>query len=75
MKWMMSWKKFWKNEDGIGTLEILLIIAVLVAIAVVFREQIIEWVNQLFGQANTEIEKTDDNLNDLWEVEKKSSSN
>ena len=31
-------KKLWKEEDGLGTLEILLIVAVLVAITIVFRK-------------------------------------
>lgn len=51
-----KWQAFWKDEEGMGTLEILLIIAVLVAIAVVFRKWIVSWVNTLFDQAQTEIE-------------------
>ncbi|CAM3524184.1 Flp1 family type IVb pilin [Marinicrinis lubricantis] len=50
-------KKLWKDEDGLGTLEILLILAVLVAIAIVFRKWIIEWVNELFGNAQDEMDK------------------
>jgi Flp pilus assembly pilin Flp len=34
-------KGFWQDEDGIGTLEILLIIAVIVIIAIAFRKWII----------------------------------
>ncbi len=37
-------KKFWQEEDGITTVEILLILAVLVIIAVLFRNTIISWV-------------------------------
>jgi len=36
---------FLKEEDGLGTVEIILIIAVLVGIALVFRNQIITFVN------------------------------
>ena len=54
------WHKLWKEEDGLGTLEILLIIAVLVAIAIVFRNQIIEWVNSLFTEADREMNKIDE---------------
>ncbi|NQX63260.1 Flp1 family type IVb pilin [Paenibacillus qinlingensis] len=35
-------KRVWKEEDGLGTLEILLIVAVLVAIAIIFRKWIID---------------------------------
>ncbi|AFH62231.1 Flp1 family type IVb pilin [Paenibacillus caseinilyticus] len=30
----MAWNRFWKEEDGLGTLEILMIIAVLLIIAI-----------------------------------------
>ena len=49
-------KKLWNDEEGIGTLEILLIIAVLVAIAVVFRKQIIKWVNAIFTETDKELQ-------------------
>lgn len=44
-----SLKKFWNDEEGLGTLEIILIIAVLIAIALLFREAIIGWVKSLLG--------------------------
>lgn len=37
-------KRFWQEEDGIATIEILLILAVLIVIALLFRKAIIEWV-------------------------------
>lgn len=49
--------RFLKEEDGIGTLEMLLIVAILVALAVVFRKWIFSWVNDLF-------EKTQEQLSD-----------
>ncbi|CAG7648103.1 Flp1 family type IVb pilin [Paenibacillus allorhizosphaerae] len=50
-----GWKRFWKEEDGLGTLEILLIIAVLLIIAIAFRKWIMKWVGDLFNNANTEV--------------------
>lgn len=46
--------KFWNDEEGIQTLEILLIIAVIVFIALMFRKHIIDWVTKLvsFGDDN-----------------------
>lgn len=41
-------KDFWNDEEGIQTLEIMLIIAVIVVIALMFRKQIIEWIEKLF---------------------------
>lgn len=38
-------KKFWQEEDGMGTVEIVLIIAVLVALVIIFRKSIIDFMN------------------------------
>lgn len=48
---------FLKEEDGMGTLEVLLIVAVLVAIALLFRGKIIEWVNSLLDKSDSQIEQ------------------
>ncbi len=41
MKTALDWlNQFWEDEEGLGTLEILLIVAVLVAIAIIFRKWI-----------------------------------
>lgn len=40
-------KKFWQEEEGITTVEILLILAVLVIIAVLFRKTIVKWVEDI----------------------------
>ncbi|MBP1995242.1 Flp1 family type IVb pilin [Paenibacillus eucommiae] len=56
MNKLKSWlQTFWREEDGLGTLEILLIVAVLVAIAIIFRKWIVHWFNQLIGNANTDL--------------------
>jgi Flp pilus assembly pilin Flp len=46
---------FWRNEKGLGTLEILLIAGVLIVIAVAFRKQIVAWVQKVLDQANSDI--------------------
>ena len=43
-------KSFIKEEDGMGTVEIILIIAVLVGIALIFRTQIIKFVTDMVGK-------------------------
>lgn len=40
-------KSFLKEEDGLGTVEIVLIIAVLVGIALIFRDAIIKFVTEI----------------------------
>lgn len=41
------WKRFWKEEDGMTTIEVVVIIAVLIAIALIFRKGITDFVNDL----------------------------
>ncbi len=52
-------KGFWEEEDGMGTVEIVLIIAVLVSIALIFRKQVIAFVSSnlesIFGQADASV--------------------
>ena len=40
-------KRFWQEEEGMGVVEILLIIAVLIIIAILFRNTIIAWVKSV----------------------------
>ncbi len=52
---------FWKNEEGLGTLEILLIVAVLVAIAIIFRKWIVGWFQKLINNADTNLNQSEVN--------------
>lgn len=38
-------KQFWEEEDGMGTVEIVMIIAALMCIALLFRKQILTFVD------------------------------
>ncbi|MEX2461362.1 MAG: Flp1 family type IVb pilin [Paenibacillaceae bacterium] len=58
-------QQFWQEEDGIGTLEILLIIAVIVIIAIAFRKWIMKWVKKLFESADSELINQNTDSNDL----------
>lgn len=42
-------KDFWYEEDAMGTIEIVIIIAVLVALAILFKEQLEEFAKTLMG--------------------------
>lgn len=48
-------KEFWAEEEGMGTVEIILIIAALVCVALIFREAIVNFVtsalDSVFGKA------------------------
>lgn len=45
-------KAFWKDQRGIGTLEMILILVVILIIALVFKEQITTLVTNLFKNVN-----------------------
>lgn len=51
---------FWKDESGMGTVEVILIIVVLIALVIIFKTQITSLVNTIFetitNDANTVLE-------------------
>ncbi|WIM37275.1 Flp1 family type IVb pilin [Paenibacillus sp. PK4536] len=54
-----SWgavQNFWSNEEGIGTLEMVLIVAVILIIALAFKGKITEIVNGLLDSVQTKSE-------------------
>lgn len=57
---MELWKQFYEEEDGLAVVEMVVLLAVLVSIALIFRKQIIEFVRsrltQIFSDANTGVE-------------------
>ena len=46
-------KDFWNEEDGIGVVEIILILVVLIMLIVIFGEQITKIVKSAFAQINS----------------------
>lgn len=43
-------RSLWKDEDGIGTLELVLIVAVLIVVALFFKDQILEFMGNLMDK-------------------------
>jgi len=51
MRWLkFKGTNFIKDEKGLGTVEIVIITAVLVGLALLFRTQIIEFLNSILGR-------------------------
>lgn len=50
MQKLKSWKDFWKEEDGMGTIEVVLITVVLVSLVVIFKDQLTDIVEKLFDK-------------------------
>lgn len=56
---METMKQFWKEEDGMGTVEIVMIIAALMCIALLFREQITKFAGDIMKNVfKTELVET-----------------
>ena len=50
-------KRFFREEDGMCTIEIILIIVVLIALVLIFREQILGIVDDLFSKVTSSVDK------------------
>lgn len=51
------WNDFLKEEEGMGTVEIILIIVVLVGLVIIFKEQISEVVESIFSKITSQVKK------------------
>lgn len=45
---MRGIKEFWKEEDGVGVVELILILVVLIGLVIVFKKQINTLVSNIF---------------------------
>lgn len=54
---LKKFEQFLKEEDGMGTVEVILIIVVLVGLVVLFKNQITSIVENLFGKITSQTNK------------------
>jgi Flp pilus assembly pilin Flp len=52
MNELKGFKAFLKEEDGMGTVELILIIVVLISLVIIFKEQLTDLVNTIFKKIN-----------------------
>lgn len=57
MKELKNVKQFLAEEDGMGTVEIILIIVVLVGLVILFKNQITKVVNSIFSKITSQTNK------------------
>ena len=50
-------RDFWNDESGMGTVEIIVIIVVLIGLVIVFKKQINDLVNKIFKKITTDSNK------------------
>ena len=54
---LKSFRQFLTEEDGMGTVEVILIIVVLVGLVIIFTEKITEVVNSIFTKITNQTKK------------------
>jgi len=57
MKKMQTWNEiisFLKNEDGVGVIEVVLILVVLIGLVIIFKGQINKLLNDIFKEINSQ---------------------
>lgn len=55
---LISWKNFMAGENaGMGTVEVILIIVVLVGVVIIFKSQITELVESIFSKITRQVNK------------------
>ena len=57
MRKLKNVKQFLKEEDGLGTVEVILIIVVLVGLVIIFKDQITKIVQNIFSKITKQTEK------------------
>lgn len=51
-KWTEEIKRFWKEESGVGVVEIILVLVVIVGLILIFKKQLTNLVNKSFSNIN-----------------------
>lgn len=54
---MAAWKRFMQEEDGMGVVEVILIIVVLIAMVIIFKQQITALVQTIWTAINKDAKK------------------
>ncbi len=57
MSHLKTVRQFFAEEDGMGTVEVILIIVVLVGLVVIFKEKITDIVNSIFTKITNQTKK------------------
>lgn len=54
---LKGWRQLMREEDGMGTVEVILIIVVLVGLVILFKNQITKIVNSIFNKITSQTGK------------------
>ena len=51
---MQEWNAFWKQEEGVGTIEIVLLLVVLIGLVIIFKAQITKLLENIFKEIESQ---------------------
>uniref|UniRef100_UPI003FF077B3 Flp1 family type IVb pilin n=1 Tax=Roseburia sp. TaxID=2049040 RepID=UPI003FF077B3 len=54
---MRSIREFWSEEDGVGVVEVILILVVLIGLVIIFKKQLTTLVNSIFETITKNVKK------------------
>lgn len=50
MRWKEVWKAFWTEEDGLGVIEVVLLLVVVIGLILIFKKQITSLLESIFKE-------------------------
>ena len=53
-RWKRLWSNLWEDERGIGTVEMILILVVLIALVLIFKSKLTSLVNEIFDKITSQ---------------------
>ena len=53
-RWKRLWSNLWEDERGIGTVEMILILVVLIALVLIFKSKLTSMVNEIFDKITSQ---------------------
>ncbi len=54
---MRGLREFWNEEDGVGVVEVILILVVLIGLVIIFKKQLTALVNSIFETITKNVKK------------------
>lgn len=48
------WKEFWMEEDGVGVIEIILVLVVLISLVAIFKKQLTSLIKSLLSKVTSQ---------------------
>ena len=58
-KLVSEWNAFWRQEEGVGVIEVVLILVVLIGLVIIFKTQITKLLENIFKEIESQSKEVD----------------